>query len=59
MEESARGKVCLEVEMPQILSWELGEEVIVSIPEFYFRGNIAKRELEFSQSGAVSRFVLE
>lgn len=59
MEESARGKVCLEVEMPQILSWELGEEVIVSIPEFYFWGNIAKRELEFSQSGAVSRFVLE
>ena len=39
--------------------FKLGEEVIVSIPEFYFRGNIAKRELEFSQSGAVSRFVLE
>ena len=38
----------------QISSWELGEEVIVSVPEFYFRGNIVKRELEFSQSGSVS-----
>ena len=59
MEESARGKICLEVEIPQILNWELGEEVTVSLPKLYFRGNIVSREMEFSQSGAVSRFVLE
>ena len=59
LKKSMDGRVYQEIELADLANWDIGSEVVVTIPGFYHRGNIVQREIGFDQQRAYTRLKIE
>ena len=59
MQQSMRGRIQWEIELPRLVDWELGDQVSGELAGLAFRGNIVYQELRFSGQRESSLLILE
>ena len=59
MKKSMAHRTASEIILSQVLDWEIGSDIVLSIPGFYLRGNIMEREIGFNQQGEYTKLTIE